>query len=223
VLVRWDKDDKPVLGTFMAELIREVQTVNPSLLILDTLADFYAGNEISRPHVNYFVKTVLGGLIKSQKEAGHSLTVLLLGHPSVAGKASGSGYSGSTAWNAAVRSRMYLTRGKANYAKSGDETAIRLFFSEGVLHACDDAEDGDAMLWAARQEVVKLVDRAWSAGRPYSAQKGHARHIYAALPADMSHAGFGPQITRQAIRESIDDSAISVSASNGKRGYRGAK
>jgi hypothetical protein len=234
VLIRWDKDDKPVLGSFMERLVAEVEVLNPALLILDTLADFYAGNEISRPHVNYFVKTVLGGLIKRQRVKGHPLTILLLGHPSVAGKASGSGYSGSTAWNNAVRSRMYLTRpeegasderiltrGKANYAKSGDETAIRLFYADGVLRACDDADDGDSILWAAREEVCKLVDRAWNAGRPYSAQKGHARYIYAALPADMASGGFAPQVTRQALRELIvDDATVTLAKGRDKRGYR---
>lgn len=233
VLIRWDKDDKPTLGAFMADLVREVEEINPSLLILDTLADFYAGNEISRPHVNYFVKTVLGGLIKRQKEKGHGLTVLLLGHPSVAGKASGSGYSGSTAWNAAVRARMYLarpedgaaderilTRGKANYAKSGDETAVRLFYADGVLHACDDVQDGDAILWAAKEEVCRLVERAWHGGQPYSAQKGHKRHIYAALPQDLQRSGYQPQIARQAIRDAIDDGLIGPGRDNSKRGYR---
>lgn len=234
VLIRWNKDDAPVLGSFMARLVAEVEALNPSLLILDTLADFYAGNEISRPQVNYFVKTVLGGLIKRQKAKGHVLTVLLLGHPSVAGKSTGSGYSGSTAWNAAVRSRMYLsrpeegasderilTRGKANYAKSGDETAIRLFYADGVLHACDDAEDGDSILWAAKEEACKLVDRAWSQGRPYSGQKGHARFIYTALPDEMAKGGFSAQIVRQALRELIvDDSVVTLAKGRDKRGYR---
>lgn len=233
VLIRWNKDDAPVLGAFMARLVSEVERISPSLLILDTLADFYAGNEISRPHVNYFVKTVLGGLIKRQGAKGHALTILLLGHPSVAGKASGSGYSGSTAWNNAVRSRMYLTRpeegasderiltrGKANYAKSGDETAIRLFYAEGVLRACDDAEDGDSILWAAKEEACKLVQRAWSSGQPYAAQKGHKRHVFALLPADLTKAGYSLQMARQAVREADDEGLIGPGRDNGKRGYK---
>lgn len=234
VLIRWDKNDAPVLGSFMARLIEEVETLNPSLLILDTLADFYAGNEISRPHVNYFVKTVLGGLIKRQKAKGESLTILLLGHPSVAGKSSGSGYSGSTAWNAAVRSRMYLsrpeegasderilTRGKANYAKSGDETAVRLFFADGTLHACEDAEDTDSVLWSCKEDICKAVDRAWRDGRPYSGQKTHARFIYTALPKELQGQGFAPQLVRQALRELIvDDAVVSLAKGRDKRGYR---
>ena len=161
------------------------------------------------------------------------LTILLLGHPSVAGKASGSGYSGSTAWNNAVRSRMYLTRpeegagderiltrGKANYASSGDETAVRLFFADGVLHAQQDADDGDSILWAAIRDVAALTDRAWNAGSPYSARKDHRRFIYQALAAEMAKGGFDAQVTRQAIRTCVDEGKIIVANSNGKRGYR---
>lgn len=236
VLVRWDRDGKATLGAFYADVVAQVEELEPSLLILDTLADVYGGNEIDRPQVNYFVKTVLGGLVKARGEAGKPLTVLLLGHPSVAGKASGSGYSGSTAWNNAVRSRMYLTRpeegagderiltrGKANYAKSGDETAVRLFFSEGVLHAQEDVEDGDSVLWAAKRDVVSEVDAKWRSGMPYNDRKGHARYIYTALPAEMSKGGFGGQITRQAIRECVDDGRIAPAKSNGKSGYRSAE
>lgn len=235
VLVRWDRDGKATPGDFFADIVRMIEETEPSLLILDTLADVYGGNEIDRPQVNYFVKTVLGGLIKDRAAAGFPLTVLLLGHPSVAGKASGSGYSGSTAWNNAVRSRMYLTRpdegasderiltrGKANYASSGDETAVRLFFSDGVLHAQEDADDGDSILWAAKRDIVSLVDKAWNGGEPYSAQKTHKRFIHTALVTEMIKGGFDTQITRQALRELDDDGKIAVSNSNGKRGYRSA-
>src|SRR5262249_54953706 len=44
--------------------------------------------------------------------------VILLAHPSLAGIASGSGLSGSTAWNNSVRSRLYL---KVEKTKKGDE------------------------------------------------------------------------------------------------------
>lgn len=234
VLVRWDRDGLAQLGSFYAEVVAMVEEHQPTLLILDTLADVYGGNEIDRPQVNYFVKTVLGGLIKARAAAGSPLTVLLLGHPSVAGKASGSGYSGSTAWNNAVRSRMYLTRpeegasdervltrGKANYASSGDETAVRLFFAEGVLHASEDTEDGDSILWACKRDVVSLVDKAWNSGEPYSGQKTHRRYIYTALVSDMLRGGFDPRVIRQALRELIiDDGKISLSKGRDKRGYR---
>lgn len=235
-LLRFNRDGQAVLGGFYARVVEMVEELEPSLLILDTLADVYGGNEIDRPQVNYFVKTVLGGLIKHQAEKGRSLTILLLGHPSVAGKASGAGYSGSTAWNNAVRSRMYLTkpedgpsderiltRGKANYASSGDETAIRLIFTNGTLSAGNEVEDGDTMLWSAKEEVVRIVDRAWRDGRPFAAKKGHPRYVYTAIDSDVKRAGIAPQLARQAIRELIEEEVIYVGRDNAKRGYRSAK
>lgn len=232
VLVKWDRDGSPVLGKLAQRIENAVAELNPTLLILDTLADFYGGNEIDRPQVNYFIKTVLGGLIKARAVLGFPLTVLLLGHPSVAGKSTGSGYSGSTAWNNAVRSRMYLarpeeggsdervlTRGKANYAKSGDETAIRLYYEAGVLLPQIDSDDVNG-LWLAKREVVQAADKAWRTGKPYSAQKGHQRFIYTALAADLKQDGYEPTLVRQAVRECIDEGQIMPSSSNGKRGYR---
>jgi hypothetical protein len=65
----------------------------------------------------------------------HGCTIILLAHPSLTGMSSGSGMSGSTAWNNSVRVRPYLHKPdgpdadaddrilevmKANYAKLGD-------------------------------------------------------------------------------------------------------
>jgi len=233
VLVRWDRDGRATLGPFAESLVQQITDKQPSLVILDTLADFYGGNEIDRVQVNYFVKVVLGGLIAARKAQGEPLTVLLLGHPSVAGKTSGSGYSGSTAWNNAVRSRIYLTRpeegngderlltrGKANYAKSGDETGVRLFYESGVLHAAEDVEDGDSVLWSAVREAAEMVRSKWDSGSPYNDRKDHARFIHKALVTDLMQAGYKPMVARQAVRECIEDGKVKSGASNGKRGYR---
>lgn len=233
VLVRWDRDGRATLGPFAEKLIHQITDKSPSLVVLDTLADFYGGNEIDRVQVNYFVKVVLGGLIAARKAAGEPLTVLLLGHPSVAGKASGSGYSGSTAWNNAVRSRIYLTRpeeggsderlltrGKANYAKSGDDTGVRLFYEGGVLHAADDVADGDSVLWGAIRDASEMVRSKWDSGSPYNDRKDHDRFIHKALVTDLMRSGYNAKIARQAVRECIEDGKVKAGASNGKRGYR---
>lgn len=234
VLVTWDRDNKATLSPFSERLAAAIDFCRPSLLILDTLTDVYGGDEIERQQVNYFVKTVLGGMIRTHEP--DPLTVLLLGHPSVSGKADGRGFSGSTAWNNAVRSRIYLTkpddgqsderiltRGKANYAASGDETALRLFYADGVLHAQLNAEDGDSVLWAAKREAVGSVAAAWRRGEPYSAQKGHRRHIFAILPQELTRSGFAQSVIRQALRECIEDGKISIGKSHDKRGYKAAE
>ncbi len=80
----------------------------PRLIVLDASADVFAINENSRPQVRHAV-----GLLRSLAiQTGAAVT--LLAHPSLQGLASGSGYSGSTAWNNSVRSRLYLSKPKAD-------------------------------------------------------------------------------------------------------------
>ena len=76
----------------------------PSVIVLDTLADMFPANENDRAAVRQFI-SILRGLALRQKCA-----VILLSHPSLSGLNSGSGTSGSTAWNNSVRSRLYLER-----------------------------------------------------------------------------------------------------------------
>lgn len=110
------------------------------VLILDTLADIYAGSELDRVQVSDFVKRFLGGL-----GAAVGGSVIALGHPSAAGKSSGEGTSGSTGWNNAARSRIYLeypgsaktgdirqlTNKKLNYGAKG--AGLKLRYNRGAF------------------------------------------------------------------------------------------
>lgn len=113
-IATYDRKNQVLAKTAFWHQIREdAIAFDADVLILDTIADIYAGSEIDRVLVNDFVKRFLGGLGRS---IGGS--VIALGHPSAAGKSSGDGTSGSTGWNNASRSRLYLQYpGKA---KSGD-------------------------------------------------------------------------------------------------------
>jgi RecA-family ATPase len=143
-----------------------VQRFEPRLLILDTCADVFGGNEIDRRQVRQFIGLLRGLAIK------HDLAVLLLSHPSLSGMASGAGTSGSTAWNNSVRSRLYLDsvksddgreidRGlrvlsvkKANYGPTGAE--IRLRWLDGVFILQDGGQTGDRLMTEAREERIFL-------------------------------------------------------------------
>ena len=120
------------------ELVKEAKKRTVDLLIIDTLADTFGGNENVRPEVRKFVANCLGGIAK---EVG--CAVLVTGHPSRAGLQTGSGDSGSTAWHNSVRSRLYLDnshnndervlkRMKSNYA-SMEDSEIQLRWNEGVF------------------------------------------------------------------------------------------
>ena len=121
----------------------------PKLLILDTLADVFGGNEIDRAHARGFVGLLRRLAIK------HQLACLVLAHPSLSGISSGSGTSGSTGWNNSVRSRLYfksvtdettkednpdlrvLETAKANYARKGGRIPLR--WLDGVFVAMSDS------------------------------------------------------------------------------------
>lgn len=100
ILAHWPRGDFK-LSDFYYQLAGEIAAWRPDVVILDTLADIYGGSEIDRAQVNRFVKQVLGSLVEPV-----GASCLVLGHPSVGGRAEGR--SGSTAWSNAARSRLYL-------------------------------------------------------------------------------------------------------------------
>jgi RecA-family ATPase len=85
-------------------LVDLVERIEPRLVVLDALADVYAGEENSRTQVRQFVGQLRRLAIKND------LAVVLIAHPSLTGIASGNGTSGSTAWSNSVRARLYLER-----------------------------------------------------------------------------------------------------------------
>ena len=78
--------------------------LRPKLIVLDNAADIFGGSENDRAEVRQFIGILRGMAITAG--AG----VLLTSHPSLTGISTGTGLSGSTAWNASVRSRLYFKR-----------------------------------------------------------------------------------------------------------------
>lgn len=81
------------------ELAEQVEDYQADILVLDNIGQLFAGSENDRHHVTAFCNG-LSGLATSR-----NLSVILLGHPA---KAAGSEFSGSTAWENAVRMRWYM-------------------------------------------------------------------------------------------------------------------
>jgi RecA-family ATPase len=134
VLAEPDRNGHLAATALFQKLERETKALRPKLVVIDPSADVFGGDEINRSQVRKFVSMLRGLAID------YDCAVLLLSHPSLAGLTSGTGTSGSTAWNNSVRSRLYLqttspdTRVlkvvKANHGKVGDEIAIR--WNDGV-------------------------------------------------------------------------------------------
>jgi hypothetical protein len=82
-------------------LREQVQTLGVGLLIVDGASDTFDDNEISRPHVRGFMRSL----------RGLDCTVILVAHidkQAAKGNGGDQNYSGSTAWNNSARSRLAL-------------------------------------------------------------------------------------------------------------------
>ncbi len=97
------------------QLLHAVTDFGAQIVVLDTVADVFWGDEIRRGQVRKFVTLLRRIAVRIQG------CVILTAHPSVSGMASGTGLSGSTAWNNSVRARLYLTR--ASKASDEDQDA----------------------------------------------------------------------------------------------------
>lgn len=98
----------------MTALFRELETViaesRPELVVLDTLADIFGGNEVVRAQARQFI-----GMLRKLCLA-YDCAIVVLAHPSLSGMDKGT--SGSTGWNNSVRSRLLFRR---VYEKDGTE------------------------------------------------------------------------------------------------------
>ncbi len=141
VLAEPDRKGTITATALFAKLEAQAKALRPKLIVIDPSADVFGGDEINRSQVRKFVSMLRGLAIE------YDCAVLLLSHPSLTGLTSGTGTSGSTAWNNSVRSRLYLQTTspdarilkvvKANHGKVGEEIAIR--WNHGVY----DLDTGD--------------------------------------------------------------------------------
>ena len=182
----------PLLGAIDGLLDRD----QPDLLVLDTLADYFPGNENDRAQARQFIGMLRGLAIR------HNCAVFMLAHPSLTGLNSGTGTSGSTGWNNSVRSRLYLSRVvqdgyepnpdartlrnmKANYARTGAE--IALTWQNGVFVADAPVTGLDRVAASAKAERVflKLLDQFTDEGRKVNHAGGisYAPKVFSEHPA----------------------------------------
>lgn len=103
-LCTFGSDGKMLLTDRWRELLATVQELGIKHLALDNTAHLFAGNENDRHHVAAFA----GLLDRLAQEIDGS--VLFIGHPNKAGDE----FSGSTAWENQVRSRLFLSLDKSS-------------------------------------------------------------------------------------------------------------
>jgi RecA-family ATPase len=101
---QWGGDGRKTL--LFDQLAHAAKQHKASIVILDTVADVFSGNEVDRNQPRTFIRALRRLALEIQG------CVVLTQHPSNEGMASGSGRSGSTGWHNSVRSRLYLTMPK---------------------------------------------------------------------------------------------------------------
>lgn len=177
--------------------------IGPKLIVLDTLADIYPGNENDRAQVRHFVGLLRGLAIR------HRCSVLVLAHPSLTGITSGTGASGSTAWNNSVRSRLYFERVKydgyesdpdarrlkvmkSNYGPIDGEVSVR--WQEGAFIASQSPLTSDNEARAERI-VLHLIERNAAQGRYFTALRA---------PGELATMPGSEGLTKQMLKRAME-------------------
>ncbi len=182
-----------------ASLRATVEETGAGFIVLDNVAHLFAGNENIRNQVAAFC-----GLLNSLA-ADNGAAVLFIGHPNKAGD----NFSGSTAWENQVRSRLFLdrprdgdgevtdpdarilTRAKANYARNGEGVSFRwhrwAFVREEDLQEADRARiAGELAAVTEDAAFVRCLAKAIEEKRATSASRSasnYAPRVFAAMPS----------------------------------------
>jgi RecA-family ATPase len=195
-----------------AQLEAHVDRHKPALIVLDSLADVFGGNEINRGQARQFIGMLRGLAMRS------GAAVLVLAHPSLSGMSSGSGSSGSTHWHNSVRSRLYMTTPqsegldtdpdirvlslkKSNYAAKIPDLRIRRRLGGFVL---DDASGASLDMSVAQSRMdrifLDMLTRYEAQGRMVSDRAGanYAPLIFSKDPLakGSTKAGFTASMNR---------------------------
>ncbi len=201
-------------------LRKAVQESGATFVVLDNVAHLFAGNENIRNQVAAFC-----GLMNALA-ADAGAAVLFIGHPNKAGDA----FSGSTAWENQVRSRLFLgrpeseegeildpdarvlSRGKANYARLGESISFRWY--RGAFVRLEDLRgnvehmlDATETLRLEEERFLSCLALATSQQRAVSHQNGinWAPRRFAAMPAAL---GLGEAALSRAMERLFQEGAI---------------
>ena len=191
-LILWDKTGTatPFLyrdnegwqeSPFFCLLANAVVDLGIGLLVIDSMYNFFGGNELSRTDATAFMDC----LQKLALEA--ECAIVVLWHPSASGLESGTGTSGSTAFRNRARQMLYMTGlkdeeaeedpdgrllrvVKSNYGPSGYD--VRLRYEEGYVVEEEEQQNGllgqidrNNKLTVAKDVFLKCLDITKAQGR----------------------------------------------------------
>jgi RecA-family ATPase len=218
ILMTFTRNGVGELTKFHRHGVEAALDLKARLVVIDTAADTFGGNENDRGQVRQFVQRALGQIALKIDGA-----VLCCAHPSRAGLASGEGDSGSTGWNNAFRSRLYLRqsadgdpnarileRKKANYASRNDE--LRLRWRNGVIIPDEASAPGMTAMGKidAKAVFLDLVREMDGQKRPVSSNSragNYAPRLFDGLPPEQRY-GFRQVDFKNAMNALLKDRKI---------------
>jgi KaiC/GvpD/RAD55 family RecA-like ATPase len=198
--VEASKSSSRIAMTPLFQRLRQrLERTRPTLLVLDNLADIFAGNENVRSMARQFVGALRG--LASE----FNCVVLLLSHPSLSGINSGTGTSGNTAWSNSVRSRLFLVREKdstgsemdpdervlqtmkSNYGPTGGQLRLRWKSGHFICpdqHGYGTASSGTVFIDRSTRVFLNLLRWHTTKGKPVSPLKSptYAPALFARHP-----------------------------------------
>lgn len=144
----YDNRQRLMPSTAYVRLREEVADLRADLVVLDTSARLYGGNENDRHQVTQFI-SLLTSVANIRGSA-----VVLCAHPA---KAKGSEWSGSTAWEASCRSRLFLSRELPGKSQEEDEDEIEPLVETGIRYLSRRKSNYSALDVRRLQIVERMV------------------------------------------------------------------
>lgn len=197
---------------FYLAILETAKELKIGLLVLDTAADLFGGNENDRGQVRQFI-----GLLARMAMAING-AVVLNAHPSRAGLSSGTMDSGSTGWSNSARSRLalerpkaegdgeadanerILTKKKSNRSSIGDYVKLR--WQEGVIASpieYSSANMSHAVGASVDEVFLSLLAQSDSEGRHVSATPNAMNFAPKAFSKNANRQGFTKREFEQAM------------------------
>jgi hypothetical protein len=208
--------------SLLGRLSEQVLDLGVRVVLLDNVAQLFGVNENVRHEVTAAMNLVLGAL--------PGCAILLLAHPA---RALGSEFSGSSAWEASARTRLflgsklpdqkvdpedtpeddvrYLSRRKANYSSRDWR---RFTFQDGVLKPDPSAQEtGGGMLTVLRKQsaeriVIEGLRRLVSMGLDATNSRGTERYLPAMLSGYKLAGDFSRAELADAMRRLMMDGKL---------------
>ena len=189
-LGHFDDRGRFIAGDLFHAIRDHAQRHGIRVIALDNVAHLFTGNENDRQAVTPFVNALARLALEIDG------AVILVGHPA---NSQGSEFSGSTAWEAAVRMRLFLaretdddgdevngsdrrilSRNKANYAAKGER--LEMVWRAGAFHP--DSEGGNSREPDDETAFLACLDMATDARRNVSHLPGsnYAPNHFARMP-----------------------------------------